>query len=152
MRTLEMVYPELPPTSNRIYFSGTRLTQHAREYSEKFSHYMFREYGAKVMELDKNGIFAVHMRFFFDVLENSSWNNTEIPPSKQAKTRYKRIDLTNRIKLIEDCIRDLIDIDDSQTFAASQEKHQDPGRERVEILIQQISPADFGLVREVNFP
>lgn len=152
MRCLEMVYPELPPSSNKIYFMGTRLTAHARAYAEKFSHYMFREYGAQVMQLDKDGLYAVHLRFYFDALENETYGNNQIAPSRRAKTRYKKIDLTNRIKLLEDCIRDLIDIDDSHTFAASQEKHQDPGHERVEIVIHRVEPGDFGLSKGVYMP
>jgi len=141
-----ITYSELPPTSNKIYFRGTQLTAKAREYAERFAEGM-RQYLPQINELDDKAVYAVHLRFFFFELVNRSWNNPDVPPSKQAKSRYKRIDLTNRIKLLEDCIRDAIAIDDSQTFGASQEKHQcGPGeQERVEITIQRVSPSLFGL-------
>ena len=144
---LQMVYPEIPPTSNKIYFQGTRLTQHARTYAENFAKYMFEHYGPEAMQLDKTSAYYIGLRFYFDTLENESFNNPDVPASKRAKSWYKKIDLTNRIKLLEDCIRDFIDIDDSQTFSASQEKYQDPGNERVEIHIVAIDATRYGLRR-----
>jgi Holliday junction resolvase RusA-like endonuclease len=147
---LEVVYPELPPTSNKIYFRGTQLTTKARKYAEDFALYM-RNYLAEISEMDPNAIYALHLRFFFAQLVNPTYNNMRLPPSKRAKSRYKRIDLSNRIKLLEDCIRDALAIDDSQTFAASQEKHQcQMGEvERVEITVHQVMPELFGITREV---
>ncbi len=108
---------------------------------------MMQHHGADILEMDRDSIYALHLRFFFKSLENARWNDPTCPPSKRPKSRYKRIDLSNRIKLLEDCVRDALDIDDSQTFAASQEKHQirDGEEERVEIIIQRTDPALFGL-------
>jgi Holliday junction resolvase RusA-like endonuclease len=148
MRDLLVIeYPVIPPTSNKLYFRGTQLTAVARQYGESFSQFVAQRYGAQILELDNKAIYALHLRFFFESLTNPTFENQNVPPSKRAKTRYKRIDLSNRIKLLEDCIRDAIDIDDSQTFAASQEKHQiAPGeQERVMIMIQRIEPKFFGL-------
>jgi Holliday junction resolvase RusA-like endonuclease len=148
--SLEVSYPVLPPTSNKIYFRGTQLTSKARKYAEDFALYM-RNYIAEISELDPNAVYAVHLRFYFPKLINPTYNDMSLPPSKRAKSRYKKIDLTNRIKLLEDCIRDALAIDDSQTFAASQEKHQcQPGElERVEIYVQQVVPELFGIPGEV---
>ena len=143
---LHVVYPELPPTSNKLYDRGTILTKHAREYAERFAEFM-RNHLHEINEMDPQALYALHLRFFFFELVNRSYNNPDFPPSKRAKTRYKKIDLTNRIKLLEDCVRDALAIDDSHTFAASQEKHQcGPGEpERVEITVQRVSPGLFGL-------
>jgi Holliday junction resolvase RusA-like endonuclease len=144
---LEFTYPVIPPTSNKLYFRGTMLTEVARKYAEDFSKFMMQNHGAEILEMDKTSVYALHLRFFFTSLENAKWNDPKCPPSKRPKTRYKRLDLSNRIKLLEDCIRDALDIDDAQTFAASQEKHQvrqgEP--ERVEIIIQRTRPGLFGL-------
>lgn len=145
MRTyLKMVYKELPPTSNKIYFRGTILTQTARTYAEQFANFA-KAYLPEISEMNPDGVFALHLRFFFDNIVNETWNDLSLPPSRRAKTRYKRIDLTNRIKLLEDCVRDALDIDDSQTFAASQEKHLDKTNPRVEIEIEEMSPGLFGI-------
>jgi Holliday junction resolvase RusA-like endonuclease len=142
---LKIVYPTLPPSSNKIFFRGTTLTRVAREYAETFAAYAAQKYLPEIMKLNRDGVYAIHLRFFFESLVNETWNNPAVRPSKRAKDRYKRFDLDNRIKLLTDCIRDAIDIDDSRVFAASQEKHQDPKEPRVEIYVQEVDPSDFGL-------
>jgi Holliday junction resolvase RusA-like endonuclease len=142
---LTIVFPVLPPSSNRIYFRGTSLTRHAREYAEAFAAYAAQHHLHEINKLNPNGIYAFHLRFFFETLVTSSWNNPAVTPSKRAKDRYKRLDLDNRIKLLTDCVRDAIDIDDSRVFAGSQEKHMDPGNPRVEIYVQEVNPDDFGI-------
>lgn len=143
---LKMVIPFLPPTSNRIYYRGTQLTARAREFAESFAMYAAQHHLHEISRLNRDGIFAVHLRFYLELV-NLSWNNTNLPPSKRAKDRYKRIDLDNRIKLLTDCVRDAIDIDDSRFFAGTQEKQNepDPEKSRVEIFVQEVDPRDFGL-------
>lgn len=145
MSLLIMVYPELPPSSNKIYFRGTMLTQKARQYAEGFAKFAAQNYLAEISQLKPTAIYALHLRFYFESLLNASFNNPKVPPSKRAKTRYKKLDLDNRIKLITDCVRDAIGIDDSHVFAASQEKHMDPARPRVEITLQEVPPEVFGV-------
>lgn len=144
---LRISYPIIPPTSNKLYFRGTQLTAVSRKYAEDFSKFAMQRHGAEILEMDSKSTYALHLRFYFLSLVNSKWNDPKCPPSKRPKSRYKRIDLSNRIKLLEDCIRDALDIDDAQTFAASQEKHQcmqgEP--ERVDIIIQRVDPSLFGL-------
>lgn len=144
---LYVTYPVLPPTSNKIYVKGTMLRDEARRYAEAFAMFMAQRHGAEILEMERTATYALHLRFFFKRLENARWNDPKCPPSKRPQSRYKRLDLSNRIKLLEDCVRDALDIDDSQTFAASQEKHQIPESEseRVEIIVQRVDPSLFGL-------
>jgi Holliday junction resolvase RusA-like endonuclease len=142
---ITMVYPVLPPTSNRIYFRGRQLTATAREYAEGFSKFAAQNHLHELSKLNPQGVFAIHLRFYFAELVNASWNNPHVKPSKRAKGRYKKLDLDNRIKLLTDCVRDAMDIDDSRIFAASQEKHQDFIQPRVEITIQEVDPSLFGV-------
>ena len=145
MKILKIVYGVLPPSSNKIYFRGTILKKEAREYAERFAMVVSREHLPEISEMDPDALYAVHLRFFFETVVNLSYNNPKVPLSKRAKTRYKKFDLTNRIKLLEDCIRDALAIDDSQTFVASQEKHMDPINPRVEIYIHEVEPSMFGV-------
>lgn len=142
---LKIVFPELPPSSNHIYIKGTILSSVARAYAEKFSLHFVRNHGHQTMLFDAADTIAVHLRFFFDQLENKRFMDPKCPPSKRPKTRYKRIDLDNRVKLLTDCVRDAIGVDDSHIFAASQEKHQDPLNPRVEVYIQKVDSRDFGI-------
>ena len=145
LKYLKMVFPLLPPSSNHIYIRGTILTTKAREYAEQFSKFAAQHHLHQINQMNPQGIFALHLKFFFETLVNETFNNPEVSPSRRAKTRYKKIDLSNRVKLLEDCVMDALEIDDSHTFAASQEKHQDPKNPRVEIEIEEVSPSLFGL-------
>lgn len=149
MNVLKIVYGELPPSSNKIYFRGTILTKTAREYAERFSMVVSREYLPAINLLNPLAVYGVHLHFYFETVVNDTFNNPNVKPSKRAKSRYKRFDLTNRVKLLEDCVRDAIAIDDSQTFVASQEKHMDPLNPRVEIFIHEVDPSMFGIPTEV---
>lgn len=149
MKVLKMVYGELPPTSNKLYFRGTILTKIAKEYAERFSMAISREYLPEINQLNPNALYGMHLHFYFETVVNDSYNNPKVPKSKRAKSRYKRFDLTNRIKLLEDCIRDALAIDDSQTFVACQEKHMDSKNPRVEIFIHEVQPSMFGIPDEV---
>lgn len=149
MNVLRMVYREIPPSSNKLFFKGTILTKVAREYAERFAMVIGREYLPAINQLNPDALYAVHLHFYFETVVNESYNNPRVPLSKRAKSRYKRFDLTNRIKLLEDCIRDAIAIDDSQTFIAAQEKHMDPRDPRIEIFIHEVDPSQFGIPKEV---
>jgi Holliday junction resolvase RusA-like endonuclease len=145
---LKLAYPELPPSSNHIYIKGTILTREAREYAERFSQYCAQNYLHLINEIIRPGprsIYGIHLRFFFETVINDTYMNPKVPASKQAKTRYKKFDLTNRIKLLEDCVRDAIGVDDCLTFVASQEKHMDPSLPRVEVYVQEVDPSQFGV-------
>lgn len=148
---LHLIYPVLPPSSNKLYFRGTQLTAKARKYKEDFRSYM-RRYLAEISEFPAGLVYAIHLRFYFKSLVNPTFNNPKVPPKKRAKTRYKKIDLDNRIKLLTDCVRDVLAIDDSHAFAGSQEKHQcakgEP--EKVEIYVQVVDPKLFGLAEEAT--
>ena len=133
---LYMEFSQLPPTSNKIYFKGTILRTEARKYAEWFAAEA-RRYLPLISQMNDQGIFALHLRFYMTLLN----------ASKTAKDRYKKIDLSNRVKLIEDCVRDAIGIDDSHTFRATQEKRHEPdeSKHRVLVWVEEVNPADFGV-------
>lgn len=149
MQVLKIVYGEIPPTSNKLYFRGTILTKVAREYAERFAMVVAREHLPAINQLNPEALYAMHLHFYFETVVNDSFRNPKVPASKRAKSRYKKFDLTNRIKLLEDCVRDALAIDDSQTFVASQEKYMDPKNPRVEIFIHEVDPTLFGIPTEV---
>lgn len=149
--SLHLVYPSLPPSANHIYIRGTVLKREAREYKAAFKQWVIQNHMHNVANLPVGPemVYSLHLAFFFDSLVNESYNDKTKPPSRRAKTRYKRLDLDNRVKFLQDCVRDAIDVDDSHIFAASQEKHQDPENPRVEITIQQVDASLFGIEEDV---
>lgn len=160
MNELRMVYTELPPSSNKIYFQGTRLTRYAKEYAERFSEWVRKTHLHEIMQLDPTSLYELHLWFYFENVENEAfykdgptyiWKekvNGKLTGRTEERRRspWAKFDLTNRIKLLEDCVRDAVDIDDSQTFEAHQYKRCDPKNPRVEILLRAIpDPSLIGL-------
>lgn len=149
IQTIYIEYDELPPSSNHIYARtrfGTVLTKQAKKYAEDFSYQVIRKYLPEINQLNRNGVFSLQLRFTFPSLLNESAFDPN--PKKRPTTLYKKIDLSNRIKLLEDCIRDALGIDDSQTFVAYQVKVQDPNvgeKGKVEIIISEVEPTQYGL-------
>lgn len=70
---------------------------------------------------------------------------------RKAKTRYKQIDVDNRIKFLQDCVSKSIGIpDDSQIFVGYQEKREDPDNPRVEVTVTVEQDTDRFFVRRGN--
>lgn len=146
---LTIWFPELPPTSNHLYFKGTRLTNKARDYRERFKMYVVQNYLhlfadmpqpnklskdedgniIPIETLEPNLIFGLNLNFFMNLL--TSWGNESISKSRRAKFRFTKVDLTNRIKFLEDCFKYSMDIDDSLTFMSSQRKIHSPNQDGV---------------------
>lgn len=170
---LSFVYGELPPTANKIYVKGNMLHEDAREYRERFRTYVHQNYGHQLLELpepnvketrpeknrrtkkvemvmkdvgtkDPNCVFVLYLIFYMDVL-NETWGDYKLPPSRRATFRFKKTDLTNRIKFVEDCVKYAVDIDDSLTFESHQAKRHDPENLRVEVHLLRGDPRNYGI-------
>lgn len=146
---LAFFYPELPTSANRLYFRGTRLTGVAREYRERFRAWVAQNYLHAVMELldpktDPTVVYNLRLIFYMNCLTDT-WNDPNTPPSRRASSRYKRVDLSNRIKLLEDCIKYAVSIDDSLTFGASQAKYHSPNQDGVFVELTVVDPTTFGV-------
>jgi len=162
---IQVWFPELPPSTNHIYAKGSRLTNEARAYKERFKQYMLQNYGHQINEFvepnnkvldqetgklidfstkDPNLVFGIQFVFCMDCL--TSWGDETIYPSQRAKFRFKEVDLTNRIKFVEDCFKYAMGIDDSLTFMATQMKRHQPRQEGVWITYFVTDPTAFGIV------
>jgi hypothetical protein len=151
-------YPKLPPSTNDLYILGTKLKQKAREYKAAFGSYISQYYQHQILELPNTGhpekprfdpqaVMGLQLWFWTNAL-NDSWADLSKPPSKRAANRYKTVDVNNRIKFVEDCVRDCLDIDDSLTFCSQQFKmHEpDPEKERVAFMLTvYYDPAPFNV-------
>lgn len=140
-------YPELPPTANKIYYHGTRLTDKAREYRERFKMYVSQHYLHVLQDMPQPNeqavdndtgdmvdvrtkepdlVFGLQLDFYMDAL--TSWGDLSMPKSRRAKFRFTKTDLSNRIKFLEDCFKWSTGIDDSLTFASEQRKFHSPNQ------------------------
>lgn len=150
--SLEIVVPFLPPTSNHIYVTnrwGRRfLSKEAKSFKNRFSTEVVPNYLHLISQLNPNSIYHVEWRFFFtdDKIVNKTFG-----AKSGAKMRYKKLDLTNRLKLIEDCLVEALAIDDSQFFSSSQTKEsvrRSEGKEQVIIMVTPLIPEELGWEEE----
>jgi Holliday junction resolvase RusA-like endonuclease len=140
--------PFLPPSENRIRVhrrqGGQVYSKEARDFETLFGRHVlehnFNDIADFVAGHRHWHIYAVTMRFHFETLVNSGW------AKKQAKTLYKKTDVGNRRKLIEDCLsRALGVIDDSLFFDLRLVKAMSP-TPGVTITVQRITDLDeYGL-------
>jgi Holliday junction resolvase RusA-like endonuclease len=159
-------FPELPPTANKLYYMGTRLKNDAREYRERFKMYVVQHYLHEFGEMpqpnrkafdkksdavidvateEPNLLFGLDLKFYMDCL--TTWGDENLYKSQRAKFRFKKTDLSNRIKFIEDCFKHSMDIDDSLTFVSSQMKIHSPKQEGVMITYYVIQPEQVAVPR-----
>lgn len=101
----------LPPSSNQAYFNhpsgGRALTKAGTAYKKDVTNYIVKNHATQTGQLKKDKAVGMLVALGFTDLFNKGWPKT-------AKTRYKRIDLDNRYKLLQDAIFEATAIDDSQ--------------------------------------
>jgi len=136
--------PRLPPSSNNIYIrhpagKGRVLSPQARTFKLKAMQAI--QDGAKValLKLEKNVPYELHLAVFFEQVENKA---------STKGNRYKQMDLSNRIKLIEDTVASAIGLDDCHNFRTSQEKHCDPEHPGLYVTLSRVPEAEVGMTKE----
>lgn len=125
MSSLRLEIPFLPPTSNHIYVNrrggGRFLSKEALSFQRRFSAEVVGPNLAAISALDTKAAYQLYMQFFFakdDVFTKTA----------SAASKYKKMDLQNRIKLITDSLCTAIGIDDSQFFQETYEKQIGDGK------------------------
>jgi Holliday junction resolvase RusA-like endonuclease len=123
---IELYIPSLPPSSNHAYFNlprvGRVLSTEGKRYKRETTSFLSQNFPAELKRILPDTKYFCYVRFFFEAVEN-----------KKGKTRYKKLDTSNRLKLFEDCLKDACGIDDSQFFIWTIEKRQ--GEERTEVFM-----------------
>lgn len=139
---IRMNVPSTPPSSNNAYFNlrsgGRVLTTAGKKYKAETTSHLARAYLHELKQILPDVPYFCYVRFFFEAIENK----------EGAKTRYKKLDTSNRIKLFEDCLKDVCGIDDAQFLIWMLEKRQ--GEEKTEVFMwnmeEEVLPID-GLIR-----
>ena len=137
----------LPPSTNRMYVHTRRgpvQSKEAKQYKAR-TKLELAEQIKLTYTGPKDGVaYKLTMVFHLPVLENKGW------PGK-AKSRYKRRDVSNMIKVIEDVLSDSLGVDDSNFLRVDVEKVQaEQGVEDggVSIQIEEYSHERDGIVLE----
>jgi Holliday junction resolvase RusA-like endonuclease len=142
VRGFAVVLP-IPPSSNTIYRRrghnpGMYLSQEAKKYKVECSKILISEHLTEIQDLDGDRVYRLELVFYLKAVLNAGW------PQK-ARSRYKRIDLSNRIKLLEDVIKDATSVDDCQHFELLVSKRQadPPEDERVEVRLEPLKEGSW---------
>lgn len=111
----------VPPSLNNLYVAtrggGRALSADGRKYKNEIKTLLQQEFPKELMRLKKNTPYLVFFRFYFEHVENKGW-------AKGETDRYKRLDVSNRAKVVEDCVKDSGAYDDSQNLIVILEKRQ----------------------------
>jgi Holliday junction resolvase RusA-like endonuclease len=141
----------LPPTSNHIYVSGRNgkrfLSKVADTFKKNAISQIASECQSKIILLNPKSVYSVWYAFYFDVDE--ILNKTFDTGAKNAAaTRYKRMDVENRLKLVTDALSTAIGIDDCQFFDGGYSKMSSSlvgGTPQLHIYLTEADPRRFGL-------
>lgn len=135
---------ELPPTSNNIYFNrgggGRTMTTEARSWQNKAVKEIMRQSKLGIQsEFDPTRMYWLDLHFFFEEVINKGWNEFYTRGAKKgqrkAENKWKKIDLGNRLKLLEDTVKITVGVDDSATFVLHLTKDCDPTAPRVVVAL-----------------
>jgi Holliday junction resolvase RusA-like endonuclease len=113
--------PGLPPSANNAYFNvprgGRALTKDGRAYKLRVVTHLTQHFRKEMLFFKKNTPYVLFVRFFFADVENKTYPAV-------AQTRFKKVDGSNRLKLLEDALKDAAGIDDSQAIVTCWHKAQ----------------------------
>jgi len=145
---LDVWIPFMPPTSNRIYRSfikngriEVRLSDDAKRFKARAMQVIQQKGRTFLLQLQPNIPYELKVVVFFEELFNSGW-------PKKTENRYKRTDLSNRIKLIEDTVASAVGLDDSHNFRLTLEKQCDPQHPGLYVYLRETPETEVGLTKE----
>ena len=147
---LRVWIPFLPPSSNKIYEPvyvqgkprGKRLSVSGRNFKIRAMAVIQKGGKLALLNLKENIPYELTLAVFLEKVENKGWG------SGSADSRYAKIDVTNRVKLIEDTVADAVGIDDRHNFRISLEKHCDPDNPGIYVRLAKIPEEEVGLSKE----
>lgn len=148
---MEITFNQLPPSENKIRIirvirgrpGGMAYTKDAVNYKKDFKAFLLKNYSAKLVnfasEHTMQSTYEIRIDLFFPIeqLVNKGWPKT--------KTYFKKMDVGNRRKLLEDCLSESLGIDDMYTFDLRMVKQATAGDPYLTIKITRTNEEDYGL-------
>jgi hypothetical protein len=118
---IELHIPFFPPSTNHAYYvrqGRLHLSEVGKAFKNNVTAHVARTYPGEMLFFKENVPYLLYLKLFSaDGIENKGWPNS-------CKTRYKKFDASNRVKLVEDALRVAFGIDDSQFIAVCSHKCQ----------------------------
>lgn len=126
-----IVLESLPPSSNQAYFNapskkgkggamqrgGRVLTAAGKAYKKEVVNHIAKHHGMQTQQLKKDATIGCLIAYGFPDMLSKGWPET-------AQWRYRKNDLANRPKLLQDAIVEATAIDDSQICFDYKYKYQ----------------------------
>lgn len=147
-----VILPFLPPSSNQIYVNGRGgkgrfLSKEAATFKRNAVSHIQSNCLAQITNLDRTAIYKVWYAFYFPLEEviNKTFGSGK---KGAAETRYKRMDVENRLKLVADSLATAIGIDDCQFFEGGHTKLVATlvgGKPQIHVFLTSEDPKRFGL-------
>ena len=144
MKPLVYSFP-LPPSVNTLYFNNG----HGRSLSTEGRAYKARVIGAIVSSAQTHQFpddpalkglkrLGLEISLYLEEVENAGW------PGK-AKSRYKRVDASNRVKVLEDAVSEALGLDDSCFFQVTVRRGRAPdGKQYCVVRVFELEDNDGG--------
>ena len=140
MQSITFRYEKIPPSVNKLYTlrHGRKiLTTAARKYKNAF---IACHGGAELMdfvqfEASPNDPYELHLWFY---LRRERVLNVTYGIDGRVKSPYRDIDVSNLVKLLEDCIATLVNIRDRNNFTVCAHKREALGPEYVIAVLRPI--------------
>jgi len=117
-----IILNSLPPSSNQAYFNlparkgakgegvirgGRALTKAGSAYKKEVINHIAKNHGMQTQQLKKDAAIGCLIAYGFPDMYSKGW-------PKNAISKYRKNDLANRPKLLQDAIVEATSIDDSQ--------------------------------------
>lgn len=128
-RNIVLWFQQYPPSTNNLYTiaRGRKILSHFARAYKKYVKFSIAE--QMPAAINPHGKFRFHY-ILYDKWTNKGWPKT--------KTRYRRFDISNRLKCLEDAICESFAIDDSQIFQIEIEKRENAEKKGIEVRIVEI--------------
>jgi len=148
---LDITIPFIPPTSNHIYVTQRNskkrfLSKEAYKFVNDYKQLVVSTYLPIIGRLDSTGLFEIWNVCYFPVedLLNKSFGSGE---KSAAKTRYKRMDADNRVKLINDCLSKALGVTGDEQFFDERVTKMNAGASAPFVLtrVRQAPPQLYGI-------
>lgn len=122
---IRLSIPWIPPSINEAYINqrggGRALSEVTRRFKTEAPAHLLRYHRQEMLFFvdKKNTPLTLAICCWMTELENKGWLAFLEGRSKKAVARYKKLDTTNRIKILEDVVAMAAGVDDSQNFTVA---------------------------------
>lgn len=144
---IHLTYPYIPPSINRSYGTNKYGTFYqktiAKVYKEEFVSFA-KEHWLNIINstsFKHEDIFHLTVHFYFN---KEDLFNDKFGKDKRIESPYKRLDLDNRRKVLQDSLCAVFGIDDSKIFSSSDAKFISEEK-RIEIYLEKVSLEDYSV-------